>query len=277
MADRLDDRQLDDRARQQPQRPVGIALRGRPQTQGDEVSLLFAVEQFGDRGGLPPFSFQRLLEPFQHASLANVLDRLGAARKGVGDLLIGPRRPVRIGLQENLSAAHFLTAAVELSDRLSTDLAFLHCESNDVLFLHRNSLRFHGSSPIALMFTYGKALGSRSSRCSSVATTSPHIKATNPTSETRTTSANPVARSISMESRKKEMGSRKVVIPTIWTPWRGCWLPRCESEPPQTPGHRNEKAQGTSGPPIQDRQTPGRVNEPQRGGDEHCGCDADSG
>ena len=141
MADRLDDRQLDDPPRQQAQRPVRVALRGRPQTQGDDVSLLFAVEQFRDRGELPPFSFQRLLEPLQHASLANVLDGLGAARKGVGDPLVGPRRPVRIGLQENLSAAHFLAAPVELAERLLTDLAFLCRESNDVPFLrHGNSL-----------------------------------------------------------------------------------------------------------------------------------------
>ena len=43
-------------------------LLGKAETQGDDVSLLLAVEQFGDRGELPPFSLQRLLEPFQHAS-----------------------------------------------------------------------------------------------------------------------------------------------------------------------------------------------------------------
>ena len=159
MADRLDDRQLDDPPRQQAQRPVRVALRGRPQTQGDDVSLLFAVEQFRDRGELPPFSFQRLLEPSQHASLANVLDGLGAARKGVGDPLVGPRRPVRIGLQENLSAAHFLAAPVELAERLSTDLAFLGCESNDVPFFAAWKLsRLETSSPIVLTFIDGTAL-----------------------------------------------------------------------------------------------------------------------
>ena len=118
------------------------------------MSLLFAVEQFGDRGGLAPFSLQRLLEPVQHASLPNVLDGLGAARKGVGDLLVGPRGPVRISLQENLSAAHVLAAAVELAECLSTDLAFPCCESNDVFFVHGNSLRFEMSSPIALMLNH---------------------------------------------------------------------------------------------------------------------------
>ena len=127
--------------RQLPQRPVGVPLRGRPQTQGDDPSLLFAVEQFGDRGRVPPFSFQRLLEPFEHAALTNVLDGLGAARKGVGDLLVGPGWPVRVGLQENLGAAHLLAAAAELADCLPTDLAFLSGESNDVLLLrHENSL-----------------------------------------------------------------------------------------------------------------------------------------
>jgi len=140
-ADRIDDRQLDDPARQQSQRPVRETLRGRAQTQSDDLRLLFAAEQFGDRGRRPPFAFQRPLEAFQHAALANVLDRLGAARKGVGDPLVGPRRPVRIGLQENLCTAHLLAAPLELADRLLTDLAFLSGESNDVLFLrHENSL-----------------------------------------------------------------------------------------------------------------------------------------
>jgi len=139
VADRLDDPQLDDTARQQPQRPVRVALRGRPQTQGDDLRLLFAVEQLEARGQRPPLAFQRPLEPFQHATLANVLDRLGATRKGIGNLLVGPPRSVRIGLQENLSAAHLLAAPLELADRLSTDLAFLGGESNDVLFLRHES------------------------------------------------------------------------------------------------------------------------------------------
>ena len=140
MADRLDDLQLDDPARQQPQRPVGIALRGRPQTQGDDLRLLLAAEQFRDRRGVPPLSLQHPLEAFQHASLANVFNGLGAARQGVGDLLVGPRRSVRIRLQEDLSTAHLLAAAVELPDCLLTDLAFLVGESDDILFLHGNSI-----------------------------------------------------------------------------------------------------------------------------------------
>ena len=101
----------------------------RPRTQGDDVRLLLAVEQFRDRRDGPPLPLQRPLEAFQHAPLANVLHRLGAARQGVGDLLVGPPRSVRIGLQENLSTAHLLAAAVELPDCLLTDLAFLGGES----------------------------------------------------------------------------------------------------------------------------------------------------
>ena len=82
---------------------------------------------------------ERPLEPFQHAAFANVFDSLGAARNRVGNLLVGPPRSVRIGLQENLSAAHLLAAAVEFADRLLTDLAFLGGESNDVLFLRHES------------------------------------------------------------------------------------------------------------------------------------------
>ena len=81
MADRLDNRQLDNPARQQAQRPVRVALRGRPQTQGDDLRLLFAVQPLEARGQRPPFACQRPLEPLLHASLPNVLDRLGPAGK----------------------------------------------------------------------------------------------------------------------------------------------------------------------------------------------------
>ena len=118
----------------------GIALRGRPRTQGDDACLLVAVEQFRDRRRGPPLALQRPLEAFQHASLADALNRLRAAREGVGDLLVGPPRSVRIGLQENLRTAHLLAAAVELPDRVLTDIAFLGGESDDVPFLHGNSI-----------------------------------------------------------------------------------------------------------------------------------------
>ena len=159
MAERLDDPQLDDPARQQPQRPVRVALRGRPQAQGDDLRLLFAVQPLEARGQRPRFAFQRPLKPIKHATLTNVFNGLGAARKGVGNLLVGPRRPVGIGLQENLRPAYLLTAPLELADRLSTDLAFLVGESNDVLFLwHVELSRLETSFPIVLMLIRDAAL-----------------------------------------------------------------------------------------------------------------------
>ena len=102
-----------------------------------------ARERAGVRAQVVPLALElaqgRPLEPFQYASLANILDRVGAARKGVGDLLVGPLGSVRIGLQQNLCSADPLAAAVELPDRLSTDLAFLGGESNDVLLLGHES------------------------------------------------------------------------------------------------------------------------------------------
>ncbi len=64
VADRLDDPQLDDPARQQAQRPVRVALRGRPQTQGDDLGLLFAVEQLLDRGDSRRFRSSACSKPF---------------------------------------------------------------------------------------------------------------------------------------------------------------------------------------------------------------------
>ena len=129
------------------------------------MRLLFAVQPLEARGQRPRFAFQRPLEPLKHATLANVLNGLGAARKGVGNLLVGPRRPVGIGLQENLRPAYLLTAPLELADRLSTDLAFLVGESNDVLFLwHVELSRLETSFPIVLMSTRDAALASASSK-----------------------------------------------------------------------------------------------------------------
>ena len=54
MADRLDHPQLDDTARQQPQRPVRVALRPRLQSQGDDLRLLFAVEPLQAGGNARP-------------------------------------------------------------------------------------------------------------------------------------------------------------------------------------------------------------------------------
>ena len=132
-ADRLDDPQLDDPARQQPQRPVRVAGRGRPQTQAMTCASCSPSSSLG-LGATPAVAFQRPLEPLQHASLANVPTVFVRHEKASVDPLVGPRRPVRIGLQENLRAAHLLAAPLELANRPLTDLAFLSGESNDVLF-----------------------------------------------------------------------------------------------------------------------------------------------
>ena len=63
MADRLDDRQLGNPARQQPQRPVGIALGGRPQTQGDDASLTGAAAAAArPHGRVDEQAFERMVE-----------------------------------------------------------------------------------------------------------------------------------------------------------------------------------------------------------------------
>ena len=111
------------------------------------------LSSFGTGGESRRFRSSTPLEAFQHASLANVLNGLGAARQGVGDLPVGPRRPVRLGPQEDLSTAHLLAAALELPDCLSTDLAFLVGESDDILFCTGTL-----SVPRALMFSRGAAL-----------------------------------------------------------------------------------------------------------------------
>ena len=69
---------------------MGVALRGRPEAQGDDLGLLPAVEQFGNRRVLALLAVEGPLEALEHAAAAHVLDRGGAAATGLGDLGIDP-------------------------------------------------------------------------------------------------------------------------------------------------------------------------------------------
>jgi len=107
MTDRLDDFQLDHFASQQPQTAVGIPLRWRPQAGGDDPGLLFAVEQFLRRGLAALPALECLVETMLDKALSNRLGRPRATREGIRNSCIRPTRPIRICLEQNVSARTF--------------------------------------------------------------------------------------------------------------------------------------------------------------------------
>ena len=95
MADRPDDRQLDDPARQQPQRPARVALRGRPQTQGDDLRLLFAVEPLEAQGATAAVSMYALVGGVNNTvstGLASVNKRIDDVNTRIDDVRVDLQR-----------------------------------------------------------------------------------------------------------------------------------------------------------------------------------------
>ena len=109
--------QLDDLASQQPQRPVGVALGRRPESHGDDLGLLLAVEKFPSRRAACDWlALQRLLKASLDEPLPNVLHRLGAASKRLGNPPVRPRRAVRVRLQQDLGPTHLLAGPFQLAN-----------------------------------------------------------------------------------------------------------------------------------------------------------------
>jgi hypothetical protein len=136
MADRLDNLQLDNLAGQQTQRPIGITFGRRAKPHGDHLSLLLAAQNLLRGRLLTRLAVQRLLEALGHEALAQHLHRAGATVERLGDLLVGPRRPHHVRLQEHLRPPHLLARSVELLDKLTQRPAFLRRQPHNILLVH---------------------------------------------------------------------------------------------------------------------------------------------
>jgi hypothetical protein len=79
---------------------------------------------------------ERLLEAPFHQPLADILHRLRAAPKCVSDLLIGPVRAIRVGLQQNLSPPHLLAGAFQLLHHRQQLAPLLIRQAYDILLVH---------------------------------------------------------------------------------------------------------------------------------------------
>ena len=134
MADRLDDAEFDDAPGEQAQGPRGVALRRRPEAQGDDLGLLLAVEQLGDRRVVALLAVEGQVETLEHAAAAHVLDRGGAAATGLGDLGIDPGiGPVDVGEQQDVGATRLLASGAEPLQGVLAQRAFLVREPDDIL------------------------------------------------------------------------------------------------------------------------------------------------
>ena len=103
---------------------------------GDDPGFRLAVEDLRHWRCLAPLPLQGSLEPSLDKILADVLDRLRPARKRLRDLPVGPGRPVRIRLQQNLGAANPLAGTLQPADRFVADVAFLGRQPDDVFLVH---------------------------------------------------------------------------------------------------------------------------------------------
>jgi hypothetical protein len=72
--------------------------------------------------------------------LANILHRLGAAAKRLGDPPIRPRRPIGIRLEQNLRPPNLLARSAQLPNHAAQFLPLLIRQTNDIFLLHQSLL-----------------------------------------------------------------------------------------------------------------------------------------
>jgi hypothetical protein len=68
--------------------------------------------------------------------LSNQLYRSGSTGERLGDPLVGPLRPIGIGLQQNLGTPNFWARPLQLLDNASKLIALLIRQSHDINLLH---------------------------------------------------------------------------------------------------------------------------------------------
>lgn len=72
--------------------------------------------------------------------LPHILHRLGAATIRLGDLPIRPRRPIGIGLEQNLRPPNFLAGSAQLFDYPIQFFPFLIRQTNHIFLSHQSLL-----------------------------------------------------------------------------------------------------------------------------------------
>lgn len=72
--------------------------------------------------------------------LADVLHRLGAAAKRLGDLPIRPRGAIDIGLEQNLRPPNLLACPAQLLHQPAQFFPFLIRQTNHILLSHQSLL-----------------------------------------------------------------------------------------------------------------------------------------
>jgi len=97
---------------------------------------LLARQQFLHRRLRPFDPVERLFESPLDQPLAKPFDRSGPTRKRLGDPLVGPIRPVGVGLQQNLSTPNLLAGSLQLLDHALKLIPLLIRQSHHVQLPH---------------------------------------------------------------------------------------------------------------------------------------------
>jgi hypothetical protein len=136
VTDRIDHLQGHQLVGQQLQCPVSVTGWRLAQAHRNQLRFPFAIELGRRRRCLALFAFQSQFKPFRNQPLAHILDRLLAAVVSLGDFGIRPRRPIGIGLEQDLSAASLLRRPLPFLDDLLTHDTLFFRQPHDVLLVH---------------------------------------------------------------------------------------------------------------------------------------------
>jgi hypothetical protein len=124
---------------QQSQRPAGVARRLGAAANRNDFGFLLTIEDLLPRETRLRLTIQGGIQPFEHKTLADVLDRANRDPAGFGDALILPGRsvPAAIRQQQHLSVSPFLRSDFLLCHQFCKLLSFLFVELDNILLVHR--------------------------------------------------------------------------------------------------------------------------------------------
>ncbi len=121
---------------QQPQGPAIIPFGGSTATQRNQARFAAPIQDQLARWNGLLFPLQRRFQPLFHQPLSNSTDCVGMARECLGDSLIGPSRPIRIRLPQNIGMLDLIRSRLSTGDHLFKLVSFFFRESDYVLFVH---------------------------------------------------------------------------------------------------------------------------------------------
>ena len=113
------DVQFDYLSSKQPQRPIGVPFGWLAQSLRDDPCFFVPGETLWTGRFLSFLAVECLFKAKLNDSLSNILDRFGPTSERLGDRFVRPAGAVSVGLEQDLSATHFLARSTKLLDHLT--------------------------------------------------------------------------------------------------------------------------------------------------------------